>query len=188
MMSGKKKNKSMPINPENYTRKDAVYMDGEWWYIQPGDGNRRRVTSHAKKNTSRMFVNGRYIPKSHPLHKPGRYRALDDAWSHEEIEKTKEGYVYAIVNPAWPNWAKIGKAVNAEDRLNNYQTGSPYRDYKILASLKSENRHDDEKAMHKLFDKYSLQRKGEWFNISEQAILLVFEDFNDSNSDNSADS
>ena len=75
-----------------------------------------------KRNNDRMWVNGEYIPKSHPLHKPGRYKALDDAWSHEKIESVAEGEVYAIINSAWPEWVKVGKAVKSTDRLTNYQT------------------------------------------------------------------
>src|SRR5210317_808099 len=49
-------------NPNNY-----VFEEGEWWYCGFSDPNQRqRAGSHHKKNTTRMFVNGRYIPKSHP--------------------------------------------------------------------------------------------------------------------------
>ena len=37
------------VNLEHYTRKNAKFEDGEGWYVQPGDGNRRRVESHARK-------------------------------------------------------------------------------------------------------------------------------------------
>ena len=33
----------------------------------------------------------------------------------EAYNKTKEGYVYIITNPAWKGWVKIGMAVDAED-------------------------------------------------------------------------
>ena len=100
--------------------------------------------AHIRKNTTRMFVNGKYIPKSHPLHKPGRYKSLDDVWSHEKIESTREGDIYVIVNDAWPDWVKVGKASMAEDRLNTYQTSSPFRDYSIIATVAVENRHEQE--------------------------------------------
>ena len=31
------------------------------------------------ENSLQMRVNGKYIPKSHPLHKPGRYTSFGDA-------------------------------------------------------------------------------------------------------------
>ena len=78
------------------------------------DGSRRRLTGHRKKYLERMFVNGKYIPKSHPLWKAGRYRSLDDAWSHNKIESIDQGEVYIIVNDAWQDWVKVGKAVSSE--------------------------------------------------------------------------
>jgi hypothetical protein len=121
-----------------------------------------------------MFVNGKYIPTSHPLHKPGRYKSLDDVWSHEEIEKTKQGEVYAITNPAFPEWVKVGKAVNADDRCNGYQTSSPFRDYKIIARMTTEDRHTKESDMHKIFQQFASERRGEWFKIDSALAIKVF--------------
>ena len=50
--------------------KNIEFQDGEWWYVGQADG-RRRVASHEKKNDTRMWVDGKYVKKSHPLHKPG---------------------------------------------------------------------------------------------------------------------
>ena len=162
------------LNDQHYTKGDALYEDGEWWYVQPGDGNRRRIASHARKNTSRMFVNGKYIPKSHPLHKPGRYKSLDDAWSHKQIESTSQGEVYIIANDAWPEWVKVGKAVSSEDRLNGYQTSSPFRDYSVIATLTAEDRHAKEREMHKTFAHFSEERRGEWFKIDRVKAINIF--------------
>jgi hypothetical protein len=164
---------SKKINPETYSPSRSKFVDGEWWYYGK-DGYRERMTTYAKKNVTRMFVNGKYIPKSHPLHKPGRYKSLDDAWSHEKIESTSEGDVYAITNPAWDGWVKIGKAVSADDRLNNYQTSSPYRDYTVLARISVPNRHEKELVMHRIFEDNAEARKGEWFKISEETTVLLF--------------
>jgi len=164
---------SKEINPETYSPSRSKFVDGEWWYYGK-DGYRERITTYAKKNVTRMFVNGKYIPKSHPLHKPGRYKSLDDAWSHEKIESTSEGDVYAIVNPAWDGWVKIGKAVSADDRLNGYQTSSPFRDYKIIAKLAAEDRHAKEREMHKIFEHFAVDRKGEWFKIDNVTAIKLF--------------
>jgi hypothetical protein len=158
---------------KNYIKSEAVYEDGDWWYYSPS-GYRQRVSTHAAKNTNRMFVNGKYVPSSHPLHKPGRYKSLDDAWSHEKIESTKEGEVYAIVNDAWLGWVKVGKAVNADDRCNGYQTSSPFRDYRIIARLETDNRHNKEAEMHKIFQHFADERKGEWFKIDNVKAIKIF--------------
>jgi len=165
---------------KNYTKTEPVFEDGEWWYYSSTGTYRERVESHARKNRTRMFVNGKYIPKSHPLHKPGRYRSLDDAWSHTEIEKTTDGEVYLVINPAWPDWVKLGKAAIATDRLSGYQTGSPYRDYIILCSVYVDNRHDTEKRLLQTFKKHATEYKGEWFKIPHgEAIDLLEEGSHD---------
>ena len=139
---------------------------GELWYVRPS-GRRERLASYLRKNVKRMFVNGVYIPTTHPLHKPGRYKSLDDAWSHQKIEQTQEGEIYAIKNTAWINWDKIGKAVNAKDRLNAYQTGSPFRNYELITSYEVDDRHVAERKIHKLLVKHNYNKKGEWFYIED---------------------
>ena len=162
------------VDERYYTKVEPVFEDGEWWYYAPNKRYRQRVTKHAEKNTSRMFVNGKYIPKSHPLHKSGNYKSLDDAWSHTEIEKTTDGEVYLVINPAWPDWVKLGKAAIATDRLSGYQTGSPYRDYIILCSVYVDNRHETEKELLTTFKKHATEYKGEWFKMPHgEAIDLL---------------
>ena len=162
------------VKEQQHINPTKTFEDGEWWYVQPGDGGRRRIKSHARKNTSRMFVNGKYIPKTHPLHKAGRYKSLDDAWSHNKIESINEGEVYIIVNDAWKDWVKVGKAVSSSDRLNGYQTSSPFRDYKVIATLTTDNRHTKEKEMHKIFEHFAVDRKGEWFKIDNVTAIKLF--------------
>ena len=127
-----------------------------------------------KRDANRMYVNGKEISKKHPLHRPGKYKSLDDAGSHEKIESTSEGDVYAVVNPAWEGWVKIGKASFADDRLNGYQTSSPHRDYTILARISTDDRHEKELVMHQLFEDNAESRKGEWFKITKADTVLLF--------------
>ena len=60
-----------------------------------------------------MYVDGKYISKSHPLFKAGKYKSFGDAAfaSLQKDVQIKQGYVYAIRNAAWPEWIKIGKAI-----------------------------------------------------------------------------
>ena len=141
-------------------------IDGELWYYSPS-GYRQRLDTHTKKNTTRMFVDGKYIPQSHPLHKPGRYKSFNDAAfsSFENLSSTKEGYVYVISNPAWPDWVKVGMAIDADDRCSSYQTSSPLRDYVLHCAISSDDRRKDESKAHKVLEKIADSRKGEWFNI-----------------------
>ena len=133
--------------------------------------------------TTRMYVNGKRIPKSHPLWKPGRYKALDDAWSHTEIDqRSVDGEVYIVRSPAHPNWLKVGKAVNSEERLNGYQTASPHRDYVLEYYEYFENRHQAESAIHRMLEKHKdcHDRKNEWFKTYIPTIKEVMNEYRDS--------
>lgn len=130
---------------------------------------------NARTNSERMYVGGKHISKYHPLYKPGRYKSFGDAAfaALQKQETVKEGYVYAITNPAWPDWIKIGMAIDAEDRLNGYQTSSPMRDYSLLHSIYSYDRSVTERAAHKLAAKLG-ERSNEWFKVThEQAIQIL---------------
>ena len=151
------------------TNKNCIYEDGEWWYVGQADGGRRRVKSHNKKNTSRMFVNGKYVPKTHPLYKAGRYKGFEDAAfsSLENFKDNPEGQVYVITNPAWEGWVKVGMAVDSEDRLKNYQTASPERDYKLFDYEDFGNRRVAEGMVHDYLRK-RFKHKNEWFECSTE--------------------
>lgn len=145
------------------------FMDGEWWYT--GWKRRTKATTHHKKNHKRMFVNGKYVPTSHPLHKPGNYKTFTDAAfdSLLKSEMSREGQVYIITNPNFPEWIKVGMAIDSEDRLNGYQTSSPFRDYSLFTSWSVSDRRSAESEAHTLLGK-TYDRRGEWFKCTpEQA-------------------
>ena len=128
-----------------------------------------------RENDLQMYVNGKYISKHHPLHKPGRYKNFEQAAfsSLEKYDSSVEGQVYAITNPNFPDWVKIGMAIDAEDRLNNYQTSSPFRDYVLQYKYDVNNRRKAESQAHTELQK-SYERKGEWFKCTpEQARVVV---------------
>ena len=137
---------------------------------------RHNNTSNPKHNNKRMYVNGKYIAKTHPLYKPGRYKTFNDAAFEGtyKLENIKEGYVYVITNKAFPGWVKIGMAIDAEDRLNGYQTSSPYRDYVLEHSVYTNNRRKAEKEAHKKAAKLCTDSNSEWFKLTvEQAINIL---------------
>lgn len=128
-----------------------------------------------KRDQTKMFVNGKYIPKSHPLHKPGRYKNFEDAAfsSLAKYESSVEGQVYVIVNPNFFEWVKVGMAIDSEDRLNGYQTSSPYRDYSLVSSWEVDDRRAAEAEAHSELQKL-YERRSEWFKCTpEQAQEVV---------------
>lgn len=124
------------------------------------------------KNPIRMYVNGQYVSRNHPLHKPGRY-IIDGFFGEAKVESetAKEGFVYCITNPAWPGWVKVGKAVQDYKRFNSYQTYSPMRDYVLEWSHKVDDVHAIEAAFHR-------GRKadnGEWYEMSTDEALSILQ-------------
>lgn len=166
---------------ENTRKSDNYYYeDGEWWYCgakSRREGERQRASTHHKKNNNRMWVDGKYIPTSHPLHKPGRYKTFEEAAfsSLAKYESSKEGQVYIITNPSFPDWVKVGMAVDANDRLKGYQTSSPYRDYSLYFKFSVKDRRSAEAACHETLGKVFI-RKGEWFKCDPKAAHIKIQD------------
>ena len=133
------------------------------------------------RDSKRMYVNGKEVSKKHPLYKPGKYKGFTDAAfsSLQNYAEAKEGQVYIICNPSFPDWCKVGMAVDAEDRLKQYQTSSPYRDYKLVKAYNTENRREAESQAHALLEK-QYERRGEWFvcdaNLAIDNLDNLFED------------
>jgi len=156
----------VPTNPFKARKKNTYFFkDGEWW-IMHNDGVGRRAVTRKKINDNRMYVNGKYISKSHPLFKAGKYKSFEEAAfsSLENFNTKPEGEVYVITNPAWPEWIKVGMAVDSSDRLKNYQTCSPFRDYNILYSYKVKDRRAEENKVHERLAK-ECNNINEWFKL-----------------------
>jgi len=125
------------------------------------------LVEQSVRNAAHMYVNGKYVSQKHPLWKSGNYKSFDDAAFSGLVnyERSTEGMVYIITNSAWPEWVKIGMAIDAEDRLNGYQTSSPFRNYKLMYSVSTEDRRKAEAAAHTAAEKVA-ERRGEWFKMS----------------------
>ena len=133
--------------------------------------------NNPKNNPQRMFVKGKYIPKTHPMWKIGNYKSFNDAAfsSFVNYASSPEGDVYIIINKAWPEWVKIGKAIDAKDRLKSYQTGDPLRAYELYHSVAKENRHTAEVKAHKALEALSEDRKNEWFKVDLATAVSCIE-------------
>jgi hypothetical protein len=130
-----------------------------------------------------MYVNGKYISNKHPLYKPGRYKSFGDAAfeSLDNYKTAKQGQVYILYSPAYPSWIKVGMAVDAEDRLKQFQTGSPYRDYILIKAYDTDDRRKAESEIHKLLEK-THARKNEWFVIAAPIAKEILDGYFDENS------
>ena len=164
-------------NPTNPRGGEYVFEEGEWWYLNGVDGGRRRADSQQARQNTRMWVNGQYIPKSHPLHKAGKYKGFEEAAfsSLANYDSSLEGQVYIVSNPAWEGWVKVGMAIDSDDRIKSYQTSSPYRDYELKYIMKTEDRRKSEAEAHTALEQ-KYERRNEWFLCSpSQAIEVLNE-------------
>ena len=127
-----------------------------------------------QENAKQMYVNGKYVPKTHPLYKAGRYKGFEDAAfsSLENYKSNPEGQVYIITNPAWEGWVKVGMAVDAKDRLNSYQTSCPFRDYMLYYSYETKDRRKAESEAHSKLDE-KFERRKEWFRCTPEEAIEV---------------
>ena len=145
--------------------------------------NKVQVVHNAHSNPLSMYVNGKYVSRKHPLYKPGKYKSFGDLafGSLNNYTQIKEGHVYAITNPAWPEWIKIGKAIDAEDRLSSYQTSSPMRNYKLVHSVYFEDRNVAEKKAHLLaatrtMHPWNKHDNGEWFKLTDAEAIEILKE------------
>ena len=167
----------------------SVHLTDDNWYKSAQNKNyytcischdKSNAKTNAIHNPLSMYVNGKYVSRKHPLYKPGKYKSFGDAAfsSLSNYVNVKFGYVYAIRNPAWPDWVKIGKAVDAEDRLRSYHTGSPMRDYELVHSVYFEDRNEAERKAHllaasKTMHPWNKNDNGEWFRLTEEQAMEV---------------
>ena len=134
------------------------------------------------RDAKRMWVNGKEVKKTHPLYKAGRYKGFEEAAfsSLENYKESAEGQVYIITNPAWEGWIKVGMAVDAKDRLNNYQTSSPYRDYALVYTIDTPDRRYTERMMHDILNgMMTLEKQNEWFKIEPEWVIKHLEEIVD---------
>jgi hypothetical protein len=127
-----------------------------------------------------MYINGTYIPKSHPLFKPGKYKTDGEDFSKVyNLGGNKEGYVYIISNPAHVGWVKIGMAEDCTKRLAQYQTSSPHRDFILEYSVFSSDNRTAEAIAHDLAHLKSRRRSCEWFQMSVIEAITILDNLNE---------
>ena len=133
------------------------------------------------ENKSRMTVDGNRYRLGNPNHPfypvykasgmeaafeamglvPNKLETIKDA-VHVLLSEVKRGQVYIMSNPAFTGWCKVGMAIDAEDRVKQYQTSSPYRDFELVKAYDTKDKRAAEAEAHAELEKH-YDRKGEWF-------------------------
>ena len=77
----------------------------------------------------------------------------------------KSGYLYIVTNAAFPGWVKVGTTWNLANRLHTYQTGDPFRGYRLEYSLHHPSFREAEKKIKEVMKHFALEMRGEWFRV-----------------------
>jgi len=81
-------------------------------------------------------------------------------------------YIYIITHPKFPGWVKIGRTNDLKNRLDDYQTHCPLREFKIDFSIETKYYY----SIEVYFDNFIKNNGYEWYNCSpEYAIEKIHE-------------
>ena len=122
---------------------------------------KERLTEEAADPTDILKHKNEIIFKTEP---PKRTDQGDDHREHK--------WVYVISNPSYPGEYKVGIARDPKARLNQYQTGSPDRAYKIEFQHQTPAFRETEDHIHTQFD-----NKHEWVTGDLEAIINAIKTF-----------
>ena len=166
------------------TKNGSIREDGKRW---DGSTWRKVGINHHLNEDGLVYYKRKYRTFSGYLQQGGKVdRLVFNKMNPKDIgifskalyDSQKSGHVYVIANDAWPEWVKIGMAVDAEDRLKGYQTSSPMRDYKLVYSIYFDDRQKAEKKAHLIAAQktkypWSKHDNGEWFMLTSQEAIDI---------------
>ncbi len=96
---------------------------------------------------------------------------LEHALKHLANRKLKSfqpGFIYFV---QCHDFIKVGLTYgNLDQRLSALQTGCPY-ELKLIHSFKSNDVEDDERKLHKHWQRYEV--RGEWFRLPDSEIIVI---------------
>mgnify|MGYP003127258115 CR=1 FL=1 len=157
-------------------REDGRRWDGYVW--------RKVGTNHRMNEQGLVFYKQKYRTLNGYLQQGGNISRLTfknmspkdiQIFSKALYDTKKAGDVYIIYNPAWEGWYKVGKAVEASNRLDGFQTSSPFRDYKLLFYKTFSDRNTAETVAHSKLNQICTERSFEWFKIDLQDAIDVID-------------
>ncbi len=136
-----------------------------WWPSFVGKKHYKCISCYDMRRIENKIKKGEKLP-------PKMLAKLYDKQTKDVYDQVKEGSVYVMGNPVWPEWVKVGMAVDAEDRLNSYQTSCPFRDYMLYYSYKAKDRRKAESEAHSKLDE-KFERRKEWFRCTPEEAIEV---------------
>tara|TARA_R100000773_G_C4221076_1_gene119942 strand:- start:1346 stop:1930 length:585 start_codon:yes stop_codon:yes gene_type:complete len=161
-------------------REDGKRYDGSTW--------RKVGVNHHMNDEGKIFYKRKFRSLNGYLQQGGSVAKIKSKLSNASTigkvvtllyDQEKRGYIYAISNPAWKGWLKLGMAIDPNDRCNSYQTSSPLRDYKLVYSKFFKDRRKAEFKMHELARKASKNNNSEWFELSNESAIRIINSIKD---------
>jgi predicted GIY-YIG superfamily endonuclease len=75
------------------------------------------------------------------------------------------GYLYIITNENFSGWCKVGITKDLKARLNHYQTSSPFRNYKLIYSIRHPLYLEAEKKIKDTLKPFAKSIRNEWYEV-----------------------
>lgn len=97
------------------------------------------------------------------------------------------GYIYGVTHFLFPGFIKIGKSVNPEKRLQQYNTGCPFKGYRLEFNIWVSRYGAAEWKAHELLKDRRVWAT-EWFHIDPYDALRQLIDLGEVDNDNTGGS
>lgn len=81
------------------------------------------------------------------------------------------GIVYALVNPAFENFTKIGKTTNLVQRLKQLDNTSVPLPFRCVYAIEIEDENQVERLLHQTFSDYRIRSNREFFEVNAQRVI-----------------
>ena len=159
---------------------DAKLVVGVNWEISRKQKNEYTCSDCRNIQKKQIIkLNGVLVKRKDPLwlgifnaYGFGSFKTDHDFKTVQSIkEETEEGSIYMITNPQYlkEGWVAMGKASNLKQRLGDYQTYTPKRDFYVFHSIDVTNRHKFEGLAFSLIEDMNgcLEKNHEWFRFKD---------------------
>ena len=87
-----------------------------------------------------------------------------------------KGCVYALSNPAYKGWIKIGRTNDIKQRISSYQTGTPFSDYVIESQYTFDEYKNAEANIHAKLSSIYKERIREWYKVDVSKVKDIMRD------------
>jgi len=100
-----------------------------------------------------------------------RKGVMKDKYGHKDYNNLMKEIIYILTNPAMPNYLKIGKTTNLEQRLRQLDGTSNPLPFQCIYAVEVENDLNIEKLLHNTFKDKRIRKNREFFEIDEESAI-----------------